>query len=85
MGIKAGAIGAGGMAQYYIADFRQAGAEGVAIADIYGPATKAATGKLVISSTLGSAEALLAIDEIERLFGIDGLYGSANTGRAMEC
>jgi len=34
MSTKVGVIGAGGMAQYHIAGFRQAGAEVIAIADM---------------------------------------------------
>ena len=44
MSINVGVIGAGGMAQYHIVGFRQAGAEVVAIADKYEPAAKAAAG-----------------------------------------
>ncbi|MBH54320.1 MAG: oxidoreductase [Opitutaceae bacterium] len=65
MSINVGVIGAGGMAQYHIVGFRQAGAEVVAIADKYKPAAKAAAEKFDIPTALGSVESLLAIDEID--------------------
>ncbi len=65
MSIKVGIIGAGGMAQYHIAGFRQAGAEIIAIADMHEPAAQAAAKKYNIPTALGSIEELLAIDEID--------------------
>ena len=65
MSTKVGIIGAGGMAQYHLAGFRQAGAEIVAIADMYEPAAQAAAEKYGIPTALGSVEALLAIEAIE--------------------
>ena len=65
MSIKVGIIGAGGMAQYHIAGFRQAGAEIVAIADLYEPAAQAGAEKFGIPTALGSVEALLAMDELD--------------------
>ena len=65
MSTKAGIIGAGGMAQYHIAGFQQAGAEILAIADVYEPAAKAAAEKFGVATALGSVEALLEIEEIE--------------------
>jgi predicted dehydrogenase len=61
MSIKIGVIGAGGMAQYHIAGFRQAGAEVAAIADMYEPAAQAAAEKYGIPTVLGSVEAILAM------------------------
>jgi predicted dehydrogenase len=65
MSIKVGVIGAGGMAQYHIAGFRQAGAEVLAIADMYEPAAQAAAKKFGIPTALGSVEAILAMEELD--------------------
>lgn len=65
MSTKVGIIGAGGMAQYHIAGFRQAGADIVAIADMYEPAAQAAAKQYEIPTALGSVETLLALDEID--------------------
>ncbi|MDG2166598.1 MAG: Gfo/Idh/MocA family oxidoreductase [Opitutales bacterium] len=65
MSTKVGVIGAGGMAQYHIAGFRQAGAEVVAIADMHEPAAQAAAEKYGIPTALGSVEAILAMDELD--------------------
>ncbi|MCZ6673758.1 MAG: Gfo/Idh/MocA family oxidoreductase [Verrucomicrobia bacterium] len=65
MSTKAGIIGAGGMVQYHVAGFRQAGAEILAIADMYEPAAKAAAENFKIPTALGSVEDLLAMDELD--------------------
>ena len=67
MSIKIGVIGAGGMAQYHIAGFRQAGAEVAAIADMYEPAAQAAAEKYGIPTVLGSVEAILAMEELDAI------------------
>jgi predicted dehydrogenase len=67
MSTKVGIIGAGGMAQYHIAGFRQAGAEILAIADMYEPAAQAAAEKYGIPTALGSVEAILAMDELDAI------------------
>ncbi len=67
MSIKIGVIGAGGMAQYHIARFRQAGAEVAAIADMYEPAAQAAAEKYGIPTVLGSVEAILAMEELDAI------------------
>ena len=67
MSIKIGVIGAGGMAQYHIAGFRQAGAEVAAIADMYETAAQAAAEKYGIPTVLGSVEAILAMEELDAI------------------
>ena len=67
MSIKVGVIGAGGMAQYHIAGFRQAGADVVAIADMHEPAAQAAAELYSIPTALGSVEAILAMDELDAI------------------
>lgn len=65
MSTKVGIIGAGGMAQYHVAGFRQAGAEVAAIADMHEPAARAAAKKFDIPKALGSVEDLLAMDALD--------------------
>jgi predicted dehydrogenase len=65
MSTKVGIIGAGGMAQYHIAGFRQAGAEILAIADMYEPAAQEAAEKYNIPTALGSVEVILAMEELD--------------------
>ena len=65
MSIKAGIIGAGGMVRYHVAGFQQAGADILAIADVYEPAARAAAEKYGIPTALGSVGAMLEMEEIE--------------------
>jgi len=59
MSTKIGVIGAGGMAQYHIAGFRQAGAEVIAIADLNETAAQATANQYDIPKVFGSVEAML--------------------------
>ncbi len=58
MSTKVAIIGAGGMAQYHIAGFRQAGAEIVAIADLNEDAAKATASQYGVGQTFGSIETM---------------------------
>ena len=58
MSTKVAIIGAGGMAQYHIAGFRQAGAEIVAIADLNKDAAKATASQYGVGQTFGSIETM---------------------------
>ena len=58
MSTKVAIIGAGGMAQYHIDGFRQAGAEIVAIADLNEEAAKATAQEHGVGQTFGSVEAM---------------------------
>ncbi|MDQ8186068.1 Gfo/Idh/MocA family oxidoreductase [Pelagicoccus sp. SDUM812002] len=58
MSIKVGVIGAGGMAQYHIAGFKQAGAEIVAIADLNETAARAAAKLYGVEKAYGSIETM---------------------------
>ncbi|MEM1444094.1 MAG: Gfo/Idh/MocA family oxidoreductase, partial [Verrucomicrobiota bacterium] len=60
MAIKVGVIGAGGMAHYHIAGFRQAGAEVVAMADVNEEAAKASAEKNEIPNVFGDVAEMLA-------------------------
>ncbi|MBD5781843.1 Gfo/Idh/MocA family oxidoreductase [Pelagicoccus sp. NFK12] len=60
MSIKVGVIGAGGMAQYHIAGFKQAGAQIVAIADLNEAAAQAAAQKYGVAKAYGSIETMFA-------------------------
>ncbi|MEM6915343.1 MAG: Gfo/Idh/MocA family oxidoreductase [Verrucomicrobiota bacterium] len=62
MAIKVGVIGAGGMAHYHIAGFRQAGAEVVAMADVNEEAAKASAEKNDIPNVFGDVADMLASD-----------------------
>ncbi|EDY81489.1 Oxidoreductase family, NAD-binding Rossmann fold protein [Verrucomicrobiia bacterium DG1235] len=65
MSIKVGIIGAGGMAQYHIAGFKQAGAEILAIADLNEAAAKAAAERYGVEKSFGSVETMF--DELPEL------------------
>ncbi len=65
MTIKVGIIGAGGMAQYHVAGFKQGGAEVVAIADISREAAEKAAQTYGIPQVAESVEALIADPEID--------------------
>ncbi len=66
MSTKIGIIGAGGMAQYHIAGFRQAGAEIVALADLNEAAAKATADQYGIPQTFASVDAMFEnVPEIE--------------------
>ncbi len=65
MSIKVGIIGAGGMANYHVAGFRQAGAEVVALADVNGGAAQKAAARHEIPQSYG--------DVGEMLRGVKGL------------
>ncbi|MEM9160712.1 MAG: Gfo/Idh/MocA family oxidoreductase, partial [Verrucomicrobiota bacterium] len=56
MSTKVGIIGAGGMAQYHIAGFRQAGAEILAVADLNAEAAKASAEANSIPNSYGKVE-----------------------------
>ena len=58
MSTKVAIIGAGGMAQYHIDGFRQAGAEIVAIADLNEEAAKATASEYGVGQTFGSVEGM---------------------------
>ena len=58
MSTKVAIIGAGGMAQYHIAGFRQAGAEIIAIADLNENAAKATASQYGVGQTFGSIETM---------------------------
>ncbi|MBK1880173.1 Gfo/Idh/MocA family protein [Pelagicoccus mobilis] len=58
MTIKVGVIGAGGMAQYHIAGFKQAGAEILAIADLNEAAAKAAAENYGVANAFGDIDAM---------------------------
>ena len=58
MSTKVAIIGAGGMAQYHIDGFRQAGAEIVAIADLNEEAAKATAKEYGVAQTFGSVEGM---------------------------
>ncbi|MDF1656029.1 MAG: Gfo/Idh/MocA family oxidoreductase [Verrucomicrobiales bacterium] len=62
MAIKVGVIGAGGMAHYHIAGFRQAGAEVVAMADVNAEAAKASAESNDIPTSYGDVAEMLASD-----------------------
>lgn len=62
MAIKVGVIGAGGMAHYHIAGFRQAGAEVVAMADVNAEAAKASAEANDIPTSYGDVAEMLASD-----------------------
>lgn len=62
MAIKVGVIGAGGMAHYHIAGFRQAGAEVVAMADVNEEAAKASAEKNDIPTVFGDVAEMLVSD-----------------------
>ncbi|MDF1823776.1 MAG: Gfo/Idh/MocA family oxidoreductase [Verrucomicrobiales bacterium] len=62
MAIKVGVIGAGGMAHYHIAGFRQAGAEVVAMADVNAEAAKASAEANGIPTSYGDVAEMLASD-----------------------
>ena len=59
MSTKIGIIGAGGMAQYHIAGFRQAGAEILAVADLNEKAAQATADQYAIPKVFGSVEDML--------------------------
>ncbi len=65
MATKIGVIGAGGMAQYHIQGFRQAGAEIVALADVNVEAAKKAAKELQIPKAFGDVAPLLESDDID--------------------
>ena len=58
MSTKVGIIGAGGMAQYHIAGFKQAGADILAIADVNAAAAEAAAKRFGVERSFGSVEAM---------------------------
>ncbi|OAM91052.1 Gfo/Idh/MocA family oxidoreductase [Termitidicoccus mucosus] len=60
MGIKIGIIGAGGMAAYHIAGFRQAGAEVVALCDPNEAVARSAAAAHGVSRVFGDAESMFA-------------------------
>lgn len=62
MAIKVGVIGAGGMAHYHIAGFREAGAEVVAMADVNEEAATASARKNDIPTVFGDVAEMLASD-----------------------
>ncbi|MCG8602840.1 MAG: Gfo/Idh/MocA family oxidoreductase [Verrucomicrobiales bacterium] len=62
MATKVGVIGAGGMAQYHIQGFRQAGAEVVAMADVNEEAAKATAAENDIPNVFGDVGEMLASD-----------------------
>ncbi|MDF2375155.1 MAG: Gfo/Idh/MocA family oxidoreductase [Verrucomicrobiales bacterium] len=62
MAIKVGVIGAGGMAHYHIAGFRQAGAEVVAMADVNAEAARASAEANDIPTSYGDVAEMLASD-----------------------
>ena len=62
MATKVGVIGAGGMAQYHIQGFRQAGAEVVAMADVNEEAAKATAEANDIPNVFGDVSEMLASD-----------------------
>lgn len=62
MAIKVGVIGAGGMAHYHIAGFREAGAEVVAMADVNEEAATASAEKNDIPTVFGDVAEMLASD-----------------------
>lgn len=62
MTIKVGVIGAGGMAHYHIAGFRQAGAEVVAMADVNAEAARASAEANDIPTSYGDVAEMLASD-----------------------
>lgn len=59
MSIKIGIIGAGGMASYHIAGFREAGAEILGLADVSAAAAQKATGKYGIPRAFGDVTQML--------------------------
>jgi len=65
MATKVGIIGAGGMAGYHIAGFRQGGGEVVAIADMNHDAAKAGAEEHGIEQSFGSVEELLEMDGLD--------------------
>ncbi|MCF3650393.1 Gfo/Idh/MocA family protein [Synoicihabitans lomoniglobus] len=66
MSKKIAIIGAGGMAAYHIAGFRQAGAEVIAMADVNHDAAKATAAKQGIPQTFGDvAEMFTALPELD--------------------
>ena len=62
MATKVGVIGAGGMAEYHIQGFRQAGAEVFAMADVNEEAAKATAGDNDIPNVFGDVAEMLASD-----------------------
>tara|TARA_R110000850_G_scaffold76640_12_gene166340 strand:+ start:920 stop:1996 length:1077 start_codon:yes stop_codon:yes gene_type:complete len=62
MSTKVGIIGAGGMAQYHIEGFRQAGGEVVAMADVNEEAAKASAASYDIPNVFGDVAEMLASD-----------------------
>ncbi|MEX2044497.1 MAG: Gfo/Idh/MocA family oxidoreductase, partial [Opitutus sp.] len=66
MSTKIGIIGAGGMASYHIAGFREAGAEILGLADVNAAAAQKAAGKHGIPRAFGDAAAMLrALPQID--------------------
>lgn len=67
MTIKVGIIGAGGMAQYHIAGFRNGGAEVAAIADVSADAAKSAAESFGIPVVASSVDDLIADPAIDAI------------------
>jgi predicted dehydrogenase len=67
MTIKVGIIGAGGMAKYHVAGFKQGGADVVAIADISNEAANKAAQAYGIPKVAESVDALIADPEIDAI------------------
>jgi len=65
MSLKIGIIGAGGMANYHIAGFRQAGAEIAAIADTRGAAAEAMAARHQVPRAYGSVARMLAREKLD--------------------
>jgi len=65
MSIKIGIIGAGGMAGYHIAGFRQAGAEVVAVADLNGEAAARTAAKNNVLRTYNSVARMLKNEKLD--------------------
>jgi predicted dehydrogenase len=92
MTIRVGVIGAGGMAEYHIEGFREAGAEVVAVADLNIDAAKALTAKFEIPETYKSltemiekadvdAVSIITPNKFHKMLAIEAL----NAGKHVFC